>query len=412
MRVGGTDFQHGPAPVPLCLLLPSGEQIPIEGRLTIGAADENSIALHDSCVSRHHCQLDVVEGRTLLRDLGSTNGTWVNGVRVTEAELRAGARIALGVTRLRVIAAEDSESPILGESEPVKRLRSAIRMVAPVDATVLILGETGAGKDLVAQSLHQQSKRPGAYVAMNCATLTPALVESILFGHERGSFTGAAARQSGLFEQANNGTLFLDELAELELGLQSRLLRVLEHGTVRPVGATEEVPVHVRVVAATNVDLAGAVAAGRFREDLYYRLNQQVLQVPSLRERRGDVLLLAEHFLSEIDRGARFSDAAVRRLLDYDWPGNVRELRHCIARAAMLGQSVIDAPDIVFMALPKKAARPATTVQVHGRTLDEIQRDVFKLAIAENNGNILRAAAALGVPKSTFYDRVRRLGLA
>jgi transcriptional regulator with PAS, ATPase and Fis domain len=411
MRVGGTDFQHGPPPVPLCLLLPSGEQILIEGRLTIGAADENSIALHDSCVSRNHCQLEVVDGRTLLRDLGSTNGTWVNGVRVTEAELRAGARIALGVTRLRVIAA-DAQSPILGESEPVKRLRNAIRMVAPVDATVLILGETGAGKDLVAQSLHQQSKRPGAYVAMNCATLTPALVESILFGHERGAFTGAAARQSGLFEQANNGTLFLDELAELELGLQSRLLRVLEHGIVRPVGASEEVPVNVRVVAATNVDLGGAVAAGRFREDLYYRLNQQVLHVPSLRERRGDVLMLAEHFLSEIDRGAHFTDAATRRLLDYEWPGNVRELRHCIARAAMLGQSVIDAPDIVFTPLPKKAARMATTVQVQGRTLEEIQRDVFKLAIAENNGNVLRAAAALGVPKSTFYDRVRRLGLA
>ncbi len=147
--------------MPLCLLLPSGEQIPIDGRLTIGAADENSIALHDSCVSRHHCQLEVVDGHTLLRDLGSTNGTWINGVRVTDAELHAGARIALGVTRLRVIAA-DSESPILGESEPIKKLRNAIRIVAPVDATVLILGETGAGKDLVAQSLHQQSRRPGA----------------------------------------------------------------------------------------------------------------------------------------------------------------------------------------------------------------------------------------------------------
>jgi DNA-binding NtrC family response regulator len=413
MARASTNFQDPPPVVPLLLLLPSGEQIPVEGTLHIGTAEENDVVLSDGCVSRDHCVLEVDgDGRTIVRDLDSTNGTWVNGARVTEAELPPGARLAVGAKRLRLVAATEGQSPILGQAPAVDELRKMIRAIAPLPATVLVIGETGVGKELVAQQLHAQSGRSGAYVAINCATITATLAESILFGHERGAFTGATTRQPGVFEQANRGTLFLDEIGEMEIGLQSRLLRVLENGTLRPIGASAEITVDVRVVAATNRDLGAAVQARRFREDLFYRLHQHQLTVPPLRDRQSDIVLLAKAFLAEIDPVASFTDAALARLVEHPWPGNVRELRNCVTRAALLGQSPIEAWDIAFDETHDKPPRGTSPeVTTGGRKLAEIERDAIEAALRQCHGNINRAAALLGIPKSTLYDRVRRYGI-
>jgi len=400
--------------VPLRLLLPSGEHVAVDGVMYVGSEPDNDVILSDNCVSRKHCILEVrSDGHTTIKDLGSTNGTWVNGVKITEAELLPGSRVALGATRLRAVAATSDGSPILGNATAIEELRRQIDVVAPLAATVLVVGETGAGKDLVAQALHGQSGRTGAYLPVNCAGINRYLVESVLFGHEKGSFTGADRRHVGVFEEADGGTLFLDEVGELELDLQSRLLRVLERHTVRPIGASQDVAVDVRVVAATHVDLGAAVATGRFRRDLFYRLEQQVIRVPPLRERLGDLPLLAASLLSRVDPTMRFSDEALRRLGSHNWPGNVRELSNCVDRAAMLSQSPIEPEDILFDAVG--LARPKDEpirVAVEGRKLVDIQKEVIALAIRNHRGNVNRAAETLGMPKSTLYDWVKRLGLS
>jgi DNA-binding NtrC family response regulator len=300
---------------------------------------------------------------------------------------------------------------MLGRSPALERLRSELARAAPTGLPILLLGESGTGKELAAESIHASSGRRGKLVPVNCGALSPDVVESTLFGHERGAFTGADARKTGLFEEAAGGTLFLDEIGELPRDLQPKLLRALETGRIRPVGAAGERAVHVRIVAATHRDLAAAVDDGAFRLDLYHRLSAIELRVPPLRERAEDIPLLARHFLDATGVGGpgrSFTPEGVAAMARHPWPGNVRELRNAVTRAAHLGGAAI-APEDLF---PRRHRAPGSPPP--SRTpmrLEELQRRAIVDALRDSGGNLRGAARTLGVAHSTLHDRVRRWGL-
>ncbi len=299
---------------------------------------------------------------------------------------------------------------VVGRSEAMLQVYKTAARVAATDATVLIEGESGTGKELVARAIHATSPRAARpFVAVDCGAIAEGVLESELFGHARGAFTGAQATRRGLFEEADHGTLFLDEIGDVGPNLQARLLRALQEGTIRRVGTNEPIAVDVRVVAASNRDLSQAVKEGRFREDLFYRLNVVTLRLPPLRERREDIALLAEHFAAKHGRaeGATLSPAARDLLVAYDWPGNVRELENVVARALALNPSGVILPDD----LPEhvRAAQRAPPAQGGGAataerpTLDELERRYAAQVLQETGGNKTRAAEILGIDRKTLY---------
>ena len=396
----------------LALLLPDGRRVPVIDAVVIGTAEAVDLQVQDACMSRRHCVVEIRDGQVIVRDLSSTNGTLVNGVRVPHAELRPGVVLTLGMTRVRVTMDTKPDAAIVGEAAPMRELRSNIARLAAIRMPVLILGETGTGKELVARALHEQSGRRGQFVPVNCGSLPKELVESEMFGHERGAFTGANARRHGLFQEADGGTLFLDEIGELPELLQTRLLRALENGVVRPVGATRESIINVRVVAATHVDLDRAVAAGRFRRDLYYRLNAGVIHTPTLRARRADIPLLVERILQdEAAHGhhCRVSDEAMAALVQYAWPGNVRELKNVLRRASAMGGAVLQPADLQFGSLVLPG--DDDVVQIAGQTYEQIEREVLARTVRRCGGNQRAASAELSIPRSTLNDKLRRYGI-
>jgi DNA-binding NtrC family response regulator len=310
----------------------------------------------------------------------------------------------------RVVSGKDDPFEILGQSAPVVALRELVARLAPSDAAVLIQGENGSGKELVARNLHRLSPRgEQAFVVLNCGALPSQLVESELFGHERGAFTGADRKRMGLFEAADRGTLLLDEIAELPLPVQPALLRVLQFGEVRPVGHTRSRTVDVRVLAATNRDLAEEVRAGRFREDLYYRLSALVVRVPPLRERRDDLTELARTFLARaaarVDRPLRLTAEAERRLAEHLWPGNVRELENAMLRLSLLAAGEeISAEEVERLALGASLA-PAPG-ELPTLRLDELEKQALAAALARHGGDKRAAAAALGISLRTLYYKL------
>ncbi len=298
---------------------------------------------------------------------------------------------------------------VVGRSEAMLHVYKTAARVAATNATVLIQGESGTGKELVARAIHATSPRAQRpFVAVDCGAIAEGVLESELFGHARGAFTGAQATRRGLLEEANQGTLFLDEIADIGPNLQARLLRALQEGTIRRVGTNEPIAVDVRVVAASNKDLAQAVKEGRFREDLFYRLNVVTIRIPPLRDRREDIPLLAEHFAAKHGRaeGATISPAAREMLLAYDWPGNVRELENVVARALALNPSGVilpeDLPEHLRGARPSAAAHGG--IAAHDRpTLDELGRRYAAEVLRETGGNKTRAAEILGIDRKTLY---------
>jgi len=298
---------------------------------------------------------------------------------------------------------------VVGRSEAMLHVYKTAARVAATDATVLILGESGTGKELVARAIHQASPRSGGqFVAVDCGAIAEGVLESELFGHARGAFTGAQSARRGLFEEASGGTLFLDEIGDVGPNLQSRLLRALQEGTIRRVGTNEPVAVDVRVVAATNRDLAQTVKDGRFREDLYFRLNVVTIQIPPLRERREDIPLLAEHFAHKHGRpdGARaISESARDLLVAHDWPGNVRELENVVARALALNPAGVILPE--DLPEPLRGAGPAATppglALADRPTLAELEKRYAELVLGEAGGNKTRAAEILGIDRKTLY---------
>jgi transcriptional regulator with PAS, ATPase and Fis domain len=320
--------------------------------IRIGSMEDNDVVLNDDTVSRYHCRIVQDDTSYVLVDNNSTNGTFINKVRVREGFLKPGCTIACGQSLVTFNAREeevqivpsraDRCGSLIGGNAKMREIYTIIEKIAPTATTVVIDGETGTGKEVVAQTIHNLSPRArGELVVFDCGAVPPNLIESELFGHEKGSFTGAMMTRSGLFEQADGGTLFLDELGELPLDLQPKLLRALEQREVRRVGAAKAQKVDVRIIAATNRHLEDEVRAGRFRQDLFYRLSVVRLHLPSLRDRNDDIPLLVQHFL---DHGAYnktptgpkvrgVARDAMVALQNYPWPGNVRELVNVIERA-------------------------------------------------------------------------------
>lgn len=355
-------------------------------------------------------------------------------------ELRLVVKNALETVRLRrenkslrerIEREGEERGRLLGESEPIRRVRAIIEKVAETDASVLVRGESGTGKELVARELHERSshRRGGAFVAVNCAALPSELIESELFGHEKGAFTGAGARRRGKFEQADGGTLFLDEIGDMSANVQAKLLRALEERRIERLGGSDSIPVDVRVVSATHRPLEQEIDKGNFRSDLFYRLQVVTIEIAPLRERREDVPVLVESFARKACERynlpeRRFSAHALRRLVEHDWPGNVRELRNAVERALILAEGdVVKESD-----LPSEIARGrASSASFQGAggvdaidvpfTNDfredrrEFERRYIARCLEESSGNVTRAAAALGMHRQSLQHKLRELGL-
>jgi DNA-binding NtrC family response regulator len=307
------------------------------------------------------------------------------------------------------------DNELVSSSEAMREVFKRIGMAAGSDATVLVLGETGTGKELVARALHRASARAARpFVAVNCAAIPAELMESELFGHVKGAFTGATADRMGRFREADGGTLFLDEIGDMPLATQAKILRVLQEREITPVGGTRVLPVDVRIVAATHRDLPAAVAEGRFREDLWYRLQVVPLVLPPLRERLGDVLLLAEHFLRRIAgaRPKRLSAAAAQQLVAHRWPGNVRELRNAMDRAAILSHGDFIEPE--HMGLQPSVASTGVDIAWDGTLVDavaQVEREMVRRALTETAGNRAEAARRLGLSRQQLYRKLAEHGL-
>ncbi|MFN8600184.1 MAG: sigma-54 dependent transcriptional regulator [Candidatus Binatia bacterium] len=340
-------------------------------------------------------------------------------------EVRANVRRALDRRREKervAVPASGGLDDVVGRSPAMVSVYRTIARVAPTAATVLVLGESGTGKELIARAVHEHSpRRAGRFVAVDCASLGDALLESELFGHVRGAFTGAVGASPGLFVEADGGTIFLDEIGDVSPAMQARLLRVLQERQVRPVGGTRWTPVDVRIVAATHRDLAAEVAAGRFRQDLYYRLQVVTVALPALRERREDIPLLVDRLLSraaqETGKQVRgVSDAALELLLAHAWPGNVRELGHVIERAVVLARhDVLAAED--FPMLTERAAShggvaalAAASADEPRPTLEELKRRYVLSVLDEHGGNVSRAATVLGIDRRSLHRMLHRFG--
>jgi two-component system nitrogen regulation response regulator NtrX len=319
-------------------------------------------------------------------------------------------------------ATVDKRLTMVGESYLMAQLREQVAMAAPTNGRVLIYGENGTGKELVARTIHAMSRRRhGTFVEVNCAAIPEELIESELFGHVKGSFTGAVADRRGKFELADGGTLFLDEIGDMSVKTQAKVLRALQEQVVERVGGSASIRVDVRVLAATNKELPAEIRAGRFREDLYFRLNVIPIFVPPLRDREADISMLADHFMAELAReygrrAKRFDASALAKLRAYRWPGNVRELRNVIERLMiMVPGDVITAPDLAFLdgsvAEPSPAASAAPEASLHDAR-EQFERDYILRALAAQNGNISRTAEVLDVERSNLYRKMRAFGIA
>jgi DNA-binding NtrC family response regulator len=382
--------------------------------LVLGSGTEVDMHVDDACVSHQHCRLDASAGMLELVDLDSKNGVFLGNARVRRARLPfASAAFTIGKTLVTVkttsaelaVHSENHASipGLVGRSAPILRLSAEIRRLARLKAPVLILGESGVGKDVVARALHELSGRGGAYVPLNVATIPESLADSELFGHQRGAFTGAVQQRTGAFEEAHAGTLFLDEIGELAPSVQAKLLRVLEDGMIKSVGSAHSRKIDVRVVSATCAPLNERCSAGGFRFDLLQRLSMVTLQVPPLRDRRSDIPLLARAWLDRFrdELGSRhLGDDALVCLGQYEWPGNVRQLGAVIYRACVgTDQPVLDA-----IAIERALADQVGTSTK--RRSDP--REFLRLA----EGNISRAARLAGLPRTTFRTWLSRVNLA
>jgi two-component system, NtrC family, response regulator AtoC len=300
---------------------------------------------------------------------------------------------------------------MISKNEKMLEIFDLARTVAKSHSTVLIQGESGTGKELLARAIHEESpRREAPFISVSCAALTETLLESELFGHEKGAFTGATAIKRGKFELGRDGTLLLDEIGDISLKLQMDLLRVLEQREFHRVGGSEPVALNSRILAATNRDLRKAIDEGHFRSDLYYRLNVISIQIPPLRDRKEDIPLLADHIVEKfnIEMGKRIAgidEGALRMLMEYDWPGNARELRNIIERAMVVakGDTIMEAD----IGLPRAAGRNDR----HGKSLDEIEKEHIRLILGENHWNIVRSAQMLGIDRVTLYNKIRKYGL-
>ena len=390
------------------------------GSITLGSDAGVDFRIEGRGVSRKHAEVAVVDGQFLLRDLGSTNGTFLNGSKIREAYLRSGDSVQIGNCLLKFEprqeevrippSAAEAFGPLYGKSAGMRQVFGLLERVAASESTLLITGETGTGKDGVARAVHEASgRKAGPFVVFDCSAVSPDLMAAELFGHTEGAFTGAVKKREGAFQSAEAGTIFLDEIGELPLDLQPKLLRVLEAREVRPLGSSKAVPVDVRVLAATHRDLALMVAQGKFREDLFYRLAVVRLELPALRTRTEDLPGLIRAVCARLPgRGApvEVTPAALARLAQHSWPGNVRELRNVLERSlAVAGGRRLDADDVLITSVG--GASGAVVAPGAGGKLDDIEMDAIKRALEQCGGNQSKAAELLGIHRNTLRRKLK-----
>jgi transcriptional regulator with PAS, ATPase and Fis domain len=396
-----------------------GKELELGDRETalLGSHPDADLILTDDTVSRQHAEIRAAQQGYIVRDLGSTNGVRVNGVHVLEAVLdKKTSTLSLGQTDLEwKLLSEEVEhalSPrrsfghVVGETPAMRSLFANLERIATTDGTVLLAGESGTGKEALAEGLHQASSRAeGPFIVVDCGAIAPNLVESELFGHEKGAFTGADRTRTGAFEEAHKGTLFLDEIGELPLEMQPRLLRVLEERKVRRVGATRYFEVDVRVVAATNRKLDRLVSEGKFRADLYYRLAVITVAVPPLRAHPEDILPLARHFILQMRPDAEpdelLTPGVCAALAGYRWPGNVRELRNAIERLLAMGE-------LDSRLRTRRETQAADYHTARQTALDQFEREYCRTLLAQAGGVVARAAEQAGISRQMFHRLLRR----
>ncbi len=404
--------------------------IPPQG-IVIGAGSASDIALHDSTVSSRHCAVRAVGPGFEVSDLGSKNGTFYDGAGITKATVPAGATLRLGESLVQLLPTEelvaidpssaDHFGGLLGESVAMRRVYALFERVASARAPVLLIGESGTGKEVCARALHAEgSRRDGPFVVFDCAAASESLVESDLFGHVRGAFTGAHEERPGAFALADGGTLFLDEIGELPPRLQPKLLRALESGETQPLGGRKPVRHDVRLIAATNRDLRKEVARGTFRGDVYFRLAVVEVHLPPLRERMEDVPTLLAHFLRREGASTdNLSSPNLDRMSAYAWPGNVRELRNVVSRAVALatpGSPFAKMP-LVLGAMSAESAVPRVRVdkpfaEAKAAWIEDFERAYVTELLARHGHNLAEAARVAGVERKHLYRVMARIGLA
>jgi len=404
-----------------------------EERLQVGGAESNDLVLEDDTVSRFHAELVRQNDGVLVIDHGSTNGTFAGALRVERAVVPPGTRLRFGRTHVEVtdagsasveLAEQTELGALKGTSASMRRLFARAHKAAASEIAVLLVGESGTGKELVARAIHEHGARAdGPFVTVDCASLSPTLIASELFGHEKGAFTGAERRHEGAFERADGGTLFLDEIGELPEQLQPNLLGVLERRRFRRLGGREEIATDVRVVSATNRDLRKEVNDGAFRLDLYYRIAVVRFAVPALRERPEDLPILIEHFLREAgetaDVGEVVPPATMASLTRHHWPGNVRELRNWVEATVAMGESQ-PLDDAVGAAAPGAGAGPSIALagllglpykEARGAVLEQFESAYLPHALERAEGNVSQAARDCAMDRSHLWDLLRRHGL-
>ena len=418
--------------------------------LLVGTSAECDLVLVDPRISRRHCEIRLTERGVLLRDLDSKNGTLVRGVSILETWLPLGVPVTLGGSELLIqstgapavlsLSTRTAFGEAIGQSLAMRALFAKLERAAPTDETVLLLGESGTGKEVLARAIHASSRRKeGPFVVVDCGAIAANLVEGELFGHVRGAFTGAATARPGLLELANGGTRFIDELGELPLDLQPKLLRAIESRQVRRLGASEWQPFDVRIIAATHRNLRAKASDGSFREDLYYRLAVVEVHAPALRERKDDIEMLVELFLAARDPPCSLSELppnTISLLQAYDWPGNVRELRNMVARMVLFPELIAELiGPLARSGLP--APRPSSPIEAEPRAetadsaddarlgrllelplpearevvLEQLERSYVAAKLRQHKGNISRAADAMGVSRQLVHRLIERYNL-
>ncbi|MFZ5467894.1 MAG: sigma 54-interacting transcriptional regulator [Myxococcota bacterium] len=401
----------------------AGKSMTLSGVCLVGSHPDAGLALTDPTVSRYHIELHARGDGVRVRDLDSTNGTFIGNARVHEVVVEEDTVVTVGKTGLRISVAEkdlglpaeqSSFGSVMGAAPSMKQLFGILEKVSPTDSTIVLLGETGTGKEVLAESIHQKSKRADKpFVVVDCGSVAPTLIESELFGHVKGAFTGAVSERYGAFLEADGGTVFLDEIGELPLELQPKLLRVLEGGTVKRVGEDKPRRVNVRVIAATHRDLEKMVEEGKFRRDLYFRLAVVLVNVPPLRDRLDDMPLLAKHFVRQLGReDFELPRGLLARFAAYHWPGNVRELRNVVERA-LAGAEVDPLPQESSsgVALSNEHIADLPFKEAKERLVESFTKEYLVALLHKHNGNISQIARSAGIARNYVHRLVTKYGL-